>query len=109
MWWKFKKGEPKGKLRIKRLQVCWYDMENDGRCFDESFIENDGDEKDLLNKLGLWTTYVDMNDESDKNKKDRSRVFVHMDNGEVYELVMNKLSSEQFSECNKFSGGKTLK
>ena len=106
MWWKFIKGNPKGKLRVKQVQVAWYDMKNKGDCFDESFIENNGDEKDLLNRLGLWATYVDMNEEVDKNKMDRSRVFIHMDDGSVYELLMKKLSKEQFAECTNFRGGR---
>lgn len=28
MWWNFKKGKPKGELRIERIQVAWYDMEH---------------------------------------------------------------------------------
>ena len=39
MWYKFIKGEPKGKLRINRVQVAWYDMENNGDCFDESYYD----------------------------------------------------------------------
>jgi hypothetical protein len=106
MWWKFKKGEPKSKLRVERVQVAWYDMERNGDCFDESIIKNDGDEKDLLNRLGLWTTYVDMNEDTDKNKADRSRVFIYMDNGDCYELQMRKLTKEQQRECNNFYGGR---
>lgn len=108
MWWKFKKGEPKGKLRAKRLQVAWYDMEDNGRCFDESFIDNKGTERDFLNSLGLWATYVDMNEEDDKKKCDRSRVFVHMDNGDVFELEMRKLSKDEWAKCNTFYGGKNV-
>ena len=106
MWWKFKKGEPKGKLRVNRVQVAWYDMENNGDCFDESFITNNGDEKDLLNRLGLYTTYVDMNEDSDKKKTDRSRVFIYMDNSDCYELQMRKLNKKQQRECNNFYGGR---
>ena len=97
MWYKFIEGEPKGRLRVKQVQVCWYDTENcNGDCFDESFVYNNGDEENLLNTLGLWTTYVDMNEDVDKNKSDRSRVFVHMDDGSVYELLMRKLIGEDY-------------
>ena len=106
MWWKFKKGESKGKLRIERVQVAWYDMENNGDCFDESFILNNGNEKDLLSRLGLWTTYVDMNDTTDKKKLDRSRVFIYMDNGDCYELQMRKLTKKQQNESSNFYGGR---
>lgn len=106
MWWKFKKGEPKGKLRVERIQVAWYDMENNGDCFDESFIINNGDEEDLLNRLGLWTTYIDMNEETDKEEMDRSRVFIYMDNGDCYELQVRKLTKKQQGECANFYGGR---
>ena len=105
MWWHFKKGKPKGKLRIERIQVVWYDMEHNGDCFDESIIKN-GDEEDILNRLGLWTTYVDMDEDTDKNKADRSRVFVYMDNGDCYELQVRKLTKKQQRECTNFYGGR---
>ena len=34
MWWHFKNGKPKGKLRIERIQVAWYDMEHNGDCYE---------------------------------------------------------------------------
>ena len=40
----------------------------------------------------------------DENNSDRSRVFVHMDNGDVYELKMEKLSKEQLEHYNNFYG-----
>ena len=61
---------------------------------------------DLLNILGLWTTYVDMNEDTDKNKADRSRVFIYMDNGDCYELQMSKLNKKQQRECCNFYGGR---
>ena len=106
MWWNFKKGKPKGELRIERIQVTWYDMEHNGDCFDESIIKNGGDEKDILNRLGLWTTYVDMDEDTDKNKTNRSRVFVYMDNGDCYELQVRKLTKKQQRECTNFYGGR---
>ena len=106
MWWNFKKGKPKGELRIERIQVAWYDMKHNGDCFDESIIKNDGDEKDILNRLGLLITYVDMDEDTDKNKVDRSRVFVYMDNGDCYELQVRKLTKKQQRECTNFYGGR---
>lgn len=38
----------------------------------------------------------------DNGKSDRSRVFVHFDNDEVYELKLEKISKEQFEKCNNF-------
>ena len=81
-------------------------MEHNGDCFDESIIKNGGDEKDILNRLGLWTTYVDMDEDTDKNKADRSRVFVYMDNGDCYELQVRKLTKKQQRECTNFYGGR---
>ena len=106
MWWNFKKGKHKGELRVERSEVAWYDMEHNGDCFDESIIKNGGDEKDILNRLGLWTTYVDMDEDTDKNKADRSRVFVYMDNGDCYELQVRKLTKKQQRECTNFYGGR---
>ena len=106
MWWKFKKGDPKGELRVEQVQVAWYDMKNNGDCFDESFIKNDGNDKELLNRLGICTTYVDMNEDADKDKVYRSRVFVYMDNCDCYELEMRKLNKEQQIECRNFYGGR---
>lgn len=35
-------------------------------------------------------------------KSDRSRVFVHFDNDDVYELKLEKISKEQFEKLNNF-------
>ena len=106
MWYRFEEGNPKGICRVKQLQIAWYDMKRNGDCFDESIIKNGGDEKDILNRLGLWTTYVDMDEDTDKNKADRSRVFVYMDNGDCYELQVRKLTKKQQRECTNFYGGR---
>ena len=106
MWYRFEKNSPKGICRVKHFQIAWYDMEQNGDCFDESIIKNGGDEKDILNRLGLWTTYVDMDEDTDKNKADRSRVFVYMDNGDCYELQVRKLTKKQQRECTNFYGGR---
>ena len=104
MWYKFIKDEPKGRLRVKQVQVGWYDMECDGDCFDESFIMPVEDEVKTLENIGRVLPYVETIE--DEDKQDRSRVFVHMDNGDVYELLMKKLSKEQFDKCNNFYGGR---
>ena len=103
-WYRFEEGNPKGILRIKSLQVAWYDIERNGDCFDESFIFPSEDIKDTFHSLGMMLTYVEI--EEDANKIDRSRVFVHMDNGDMYELKMKKLSKEQERACSNFYGGK---
>ena len=99
MWYRFEKGEPKGKLRVERVQVAWYDMERNGSCFDESFLKTK-----TFQDLGKALTYVETAE--DEGHCDRSRVFVYMDNGDCYELQMRKLSEEQQRECCNFYGGK---
>ena len=94
MWFRFEKGNPKGICRVKHIQVAWYDMERNGDCFDEDFVLVDGIDRVI--------PYVETIE--DENKIDRSRVFVHMDNGDVYELLMKKLSKEEFDKCNNFYG-----
>lgn len=103
MWFKFRKGISKGILRVKNVQIAWYDMERNGECFDESFVlpSPEGESKTLEN-IGMILPYVET--EEDKTKSDRSRVFVHFDNGDVYELKMEKLSKEQIAKCNNFYG-----
>lgn len=105
MWFKFEKEKSKGKLRIKHVQVAWYDMERNGDCFDESFIfpvpEN---ESKTLKNIGMILPYVETVE--DEGKSDRSRVFVHFDNDDVYELKMEKLSNEQIEKCSNFYLGR---
>jgi len=101
MWFKFEKDNPKGKLRIKHVQVAWYDMKQNGDCFDESFVyPSPEDESKTLANVGMVLPYVET--EEDNGKSDRSRVFVHFDNDDVYELKLEKISKEQFEKCNNF-------
>lgn len=95
MWYRFEKGNPKGICRVKHFQIAWYDMKRSGRCFDEDFVAPD--------KIDRVIPYVETVE--DESKMDRSRVFVHMDNGDVYELKMEKLSKEQFDKCSNFYVG----
>ena len=96
MWYKFENGNPVGICRVKNLQVAFYDMDHGGDCFDESFFSP----KNCSEAL----EYVETIEE--ESWSDRRRVFVHMDNGDVYELSMRRLTEEQFNECNNFYGGK---
>lgn len=101
MWFKFRKGNSKGTLRIKHVQVAWYDMERNGDCFDESFVfPSPGDESQTLANIGMILPYVETAE--DEGNSDRSRVFVHFDNGDVYELKMEKLSKGQIAKCSNF-------
>ena len=101
MWYKFIKGELLGKLRVKQTQVCWYDFEHNGDCFDESFIYPSVDDSETLKCIGKYLPYVGTVEGSGS-----SRVFIHMDNGDVHELLVKKLSKEQFAECSNFNSGR---
>lgn len=90
MWYRFEKGNPFGIPRVKEYQVAWYDMDMDGSCFDESFYQPD--------EIGMVIPYVETIE--DENHHDRSRVFVHFDNGDIYELKLEKI--EKGRRCSKF-------
>jgi uncharacterized membrane protein len=90
MWYKFEEGKLLGTPRIKEYQVAWYDMENDGRCFDESFYKPEEIDKII--------TYVETIE--DEDNCDRSRVFVHFNDGEEYELKLVRI--ENGRRCDKF-------
>lgn len=97
-WYRFFKGAIKGQLRIDKVQVAWYDMERGGSCFDESWVIHKGDDIETLQHIGMWLTYVELDE--NENKRDKSRVFIHMDDGEQYELKLEKI--EKGRRCNKF-------
>ena len=82
MWYKFIEGEPRGRLRVKHVQTCWYE---DGECFDEAWTMPEENDADTLKKIGMLLPYVGSGN---------SRVFVHMDDGSEYELLMRKLTGE---------------
>lgn len=82
------------KSKVKCFQIAWYDMQHNGECFDEDYVHPDG-----IDRVIPYVETVE-----DENNQDRSRVFVHMDNGDVYELKMQKLNQKQFEECNSFYG-----
>lgn len=104
MWYRFFKDKVKGQLKIDKVQVCWYDMERGGSCFDESWFVHKGNDTKTLEHIGKWLTYVELDLNADKC--DKSRVFIHMDDGDVYELLTKKLSKEEFKKCSKFHGGR---
>lgn len=81
MWYKFEEGKSIGIPRIKGYQVAWYDMEQNGDCFDEGFYEPED-----INKV---ITYVETIE--DKNNLDRTRVFVRFDDGEQYEIKLERI------------------
>ena len=85
MWYRFEEGNPFGIPRVTKYQVCWYDMDMDGSCFDESFYATDD--------IDCVLPYVETIE--DKDSRDRSRVFVHFDNGDMYELKLEKISEDR--------------
>ena len=56
-------------------------MHKNGDCFDEDFVSPD----DVARVMPYVETV------EDKNNSDRSRVFVHFDNNDIYELKLEKL------------------
>lgn len=84
------------KSKVKCFQIAWYDMQRNGKCFDEDYVHPDG-----IDRVIPYVETVE-----DENNQDRRRVFVHMDNGDVYELKMQKLSQKQFEKCNSFYEGR---
>lgn len=90
MWFKFENGNTVGTPRIKEYQVAWYDMEQNGSCFDESFYKPE--------HIGQVITYVETVE--DEGHCDRCRVFVHFDDGEQYELKLVRIEKDR--RCSKF-------
>lgn len=90
MWYRFEEGNPFGIPRVDHYQVAFYDMDMNGDCFDEAFYDPD--------EIGAAITYVETIE--DKNHHDRSRVFVHFDNGDVYELKLEKI--DEGRRCSNF-------
>lgn len=96
MWYRFEKGNPIGIPRVKEIQVAFYDMERDGGCFDEVFYP--------LSEIGKAMPYVETIE--DEGNSDRTRVFVHFDNGDEYELKLEKIDKGRkcgyfYDECSK--------
>lgn len=85
MWYKFEKGNSIGIPRIKQYQVAFYDMLRNGTCFDESFYGPD--------EIDEVMPYVETIEDVGKN--DRTRVFVHFDDGDIYELKLEKINRER--------------
>ena len=85
MWYRFEKGSTVGIPRIKDYQVAFYDMTRDGDCFDESFFKPD--------EIDNAITYVETIE--DEGNNDRCRVFAHFDNGDEYELKLEKMDKNR--------------
>lgn len=85
MWYKFEKGQYVCIPRIKNYQICWYDMERDGGCFDEDFCS-----PDEIDRVIPFVETIE-----DEGNFSRSRVFVNFDNGDEYELKLIKVDKNQ--------------
>ena len=104
-WYKFIEGEPIGRLRVDKAQVCWYDMERlNGGCFDEDWIIHKGDDIETLERIGKCLTSIEL--DLNANKCYKSRVFIQMDDGSEYELLMKKIDKDRVREYSNFYGGR---
>ena len=65
-------------------------MNRDGKCFDELFFKPD--------EIGNVITYVETIE--DKNNQDRIRVFANFNNGDRYEIKLNKIDNGK--RCSRF-------
>lgn len=92
MLYRFPNKNERGVCRVKNIQLVWYDMLNGEGGFDENFSELSPEQERLL-------AFVET--EEDEGNRDRSRVFVNMDDGDCYELIMRKVNSKN---CNTFHG-----
>lgn len=83
MWYRFKEGIHEAIPRVIGYQVALYDMTRGGKCFDESFFKPD----DIDNVITFAETIEDI------GNQDRRKVFVHFDNGDVYEIKLEKVDN----------------
>lgn len=91
MLYRFEDGNPRGVCRVKNIQTAWYDMDDDGSCYDESFSKITPDIERLL-------AYLETEEDLKAEKRSRSRVFINMDDGDSYELILQKVTSR----CNSY-------
>lgn len=95
----FEEGNSKGTSPVKCYQTCFYDMTRvDAGCCGEFFREEDNEEaSDTRDFLMYLETKEEEKDET------RSRTFVHMKDGSIYEMFLRKV--ELPNELNYFWGG----
>lgn len=74
-----------GICRFKEAVIAFYDMNHKGYCFDESRTD------DVDIPLRQLLSYVETEEDIEKN--DRSRVFIYMDDGKKYELIMSPINT----------------
>lgn len=96
MWYKFNEENSIGIPRVNGYQVCFYNMFMNGDCFDECFYGLED-----VNKVMPYVETIE-----DDTNTIRHRVFVLMDDEDVYELKLEKLNNKQWDACNNFYGGR---
>lgn len=92
MWYRFEEGNSMGIPRIKNYHLAWYDMTKGGSCFDESFFK-----PDEIDKVIPYVETIE-----DEGKDDRSKVFVHFDDGDMYELKLVKVDKHKQSYYDEY-------
>ena len=83
MWYRFEENSLVGIPRVKEYQVAFYNMACGGDCFDESFFEP----KEVFKVMPFVETI------EDEEGIVRSKVFVHFDDGDIYELKLEKVNN----------------
>ena len=71
--------------KIERYQVAWYDMDHNGRCLDEDFYAPE-DIKQVIEHVETV---------KNEDKLTRVRVFAILNDGEQYELKLEKLDKNK--------------
>ena len=90
----FKNGSEIRESPIDYYQLCWYDMNKNGDCYDEDFISK--------REFGNYVIeYLDC--DKNENDSDRTRLFVWTKDKEVYELRLHKLLPEEWEQCCHFN------
>lgn len=90
MWYEFESDGLIGTPRVEEYQVVFYDMEQGSNAYDEIFYP-----PERLDKVIPFVETIE-----DKNRTDRSRVFVHFKDGAQYELKLEYIAPER--KCYKF-------
>lgn len=82
----FHEGQTKGEYPVDVFQIAWCDMTtNDKACFDKSFYTPE--QFDPHENLSYLET------KENESDNDRCRTFVHMKNGDTYEMICGRLIS----------------
>lgn len=86
MWYRFEEENPIGTLRVKSHILAWYD--EDDRCFDEKFVPASDTDIKTLESIAMNLTALQP--ENEKGTFDKGRLFIQMEDGDEYELVLRR-------------------